>query len=329
MKNVQIRLFAIIILLVVTALSASAAKKRVAILDFKAENTSNTYARAVRNLFEVALHKTGIVDILERNQIETILREQGFSMTGCTDESCAVQIGKLLSADMVVMGNLNKLGQYAITVKFVDVGKGAIQFAESESAQNDNALKSAVDRLANNVAEKIRESGLPEGQRAMLRRRIGLSLRGDYTYPAGDFNGVVKPGYSGGFFGEYMVWGSGETGILTVAGATYLSHDEDTDASEPKELSLYCGWGGAGYRYAFTERFALQLNVLGGYAQTKVEGGDVSVTSNDPGLMGDLEFRYFFYKGLYISLHGSYMRVFYTGGDYTGYLGGLGAGMNF
>ena len=31
--------------------------------------------------------------MLERSQVDKILREQGFQMTGCTDVSCAVQVG--------------------------------------------------------------------------------------------------------------------------------------------------------------------------------------------------------------------------------------------
>jgi hypothetical protein len=87
----------------ISTLSMSDTRKRGAILDFKAENTSESYAAGIRNIFEVTLHKSGTVDILERNQIKAIFDELELSMTGCTDESCAVQIGKHLSADMVVM----------------------------------------------------------------------------------------------------------------------------------------------------------------------------------------------------------------------------------
>ncbi len=101
MRFITILLRVIIILVFIIPVTElhSAEKKRVAILDFTTDNAPGTYGRAVRNLFEIALYKTRAVDILERNQMEKILKEQGFQLSGCADSSCAVEIGKILSAD--------------------------------------------------------------------------------------------------------------------------------------------------------------------------------------------------------------------------------------
>jgi len=307
--------------------SEAAPRKRVAVLDFNAENTSKTYANAVRNLFEVALHKENVVDILERNQMESILKEQGFSLTGCTDASCAVQIGKLLSADMVVMGSLNKLGKYTVATKFVSVGRGNIAFAESVEASSEDDLRKEVGALARRVGEKIRESELPAHLRD--RKRFGIALRGSHAMPMGDFEKYIKPSVAGMLLGEFRIYSSGLTDFLAVAGGGYLSHDEDTDSADPKKLGLMLGWAGPAVRFNLPMRFSLQMNLLGGYSRTSLEAGDEDYPSNDPAFLGDLELRYVLYRGLYLSLHGSYLRVFYTGGDLVEGLAGGGMGFLF
>lgn len=305
----------------------AAQRKRVAVLDFKAENTSKTYANAVRNLFEVALHKENVVDILERNQMEMILKEQGFSLTGCTDASCAVQIGKLLSADMVVMGSLNKLGKYTVATKFVSVGQGNIAFAESVEASSEDGLRKEVSVLAGRVADKIRESELPAHLRN--RKRFGIALRGSYAMPMADFEKYIKPSVTGMMVGEFRFYSVGLTDFLAVAGGGYLTHNEDADSADPKKLSLMIGWAGPAVRFNLPLRFSVQFNMLGGYSRTSLKVGDENYPSNDPTILGDIELRYALYRGLYLSLHGSYLRVFYTGGDLVETLAGAGVGVVF
>ncbi len=50
------------------------------------------------------LFKTGRVDVVERQELEKILKEQKLSMTGVLDSDKTVQVGKLLGADVMVIG---------------------------------------------------------------------------------------------------------------------------------------------------------------------------------------------------------------------------------
>jgi len=317
----------IILLLLFTAMQYSFAtnqKKRVAILDFNAENTSKTYANAVRNLFEVALHKENAVEILERNQMESILKEQGFSLTGCTDSSCAVQIGKLLSADMVVMGSLNKLGRYTVATKFVSVSRGNIAFAESVEAVSEEDLRKEVGTLAVRVSDKIMESELQIHLRD--RKRFGIVIRGSYAIPIGNFEKYINPSVAGNLLGEFSFCSTYMFDFLTVAGGGYLSHDEDTNSINPKKLILMMGWAGPAVRLNLPWRINIQMNLLGGYSRTSLDSGSEDYPSNDPALLGDIELRYAMYRGFFLSIHTSYLRIFYTGVDLVEGLAGAGVG---
>ncbi len=211
----SIRVFIILIagLILVCAVDPLAAndRKRIALLDFDAVNTQQTYARAVGNILEVELHKAGRFDILERKQMGIMLKEQGLALTGCTDDSCAIQIGKLLSADMVVTGSLNKFGDYLLAVKVVDVRSGKIVLADYERAVPEDQLPDRVHKMAVRIssaiggavreertAEKVPEKGggPKEESRGLSHSfRVESSLNGHYISPVGKFSDIAKPGY--------------------------------------------------------------------------------------------------------------------------------------
>jgi hypothetical protein len=200
----------IIILLIHSAQILSAKDKtRIAILDFTSENSPETYGRSVRNLFEVSLYKTGNFDILERNKIESILKEQGFQMSGCIDTSCAVEIGRLLSANIVVIGSLNKISKYIITVKFINIAEGKIDLADSETAGTEDDIQDAVNRLAGRMAGNLSNAGkgteakktIPEKKdenkvaATGLHVTYGITATGAYFFPKGNFSDIAKYGY--------------------------------------------------------------------------------------------------------------------------------------
>ncbi|MDD5688448.1 MAG: CsgG/HfaB family protein [Elusimicrobia bacterium] len=67
------------------------------------------------------LLKTGTFKMVERTQIETVMKEQNLGLSGAVDSKTAAGIGQILGAKLLVMGNVIKLGSsYQITVKLVD-----------------------------------------------------------------------------------------------------------------------------------------------------------------------------------------------------------------
>lgn len=50
------------------------------------------------------LFKTGRVEVVERQELEKILKEQKLSMTGLLDSDKTVKVGRLLGADVIVIG---------------------------------------------------------------------------------------------------------------------------------------------------------------------------------------------------------------------------------
>ncbi|TAL31279.1 MAG: hypothetical protein EPN93_18130, partial [Spirochaetes bacterium] len=138
---------------------AAGEKKRLAVLDFSANNTSDANARIVRNAFEVMLYKTSLYNMLERRQVELVLKEQGFQASGCVDTACAIEIGKMLSADLVAVGSLDRIDMYIVSVKVIDIANGSVVYADNERSANEGGLYNALELL---VARYSGRAAAPE-----------------------------------------------------------------------------------------------------------------------------------------------------------------------
>jgi TolB-like protein len=131
-------------------------KMRLAVLDLESKGVSKVIASSVSDLLRTEMVDTGQFTVVERSQMNTILREHELQQTGCTDNACAVQVGKLLSAKKILIGEVNQMGAgVIITARVVDVEKGTADFASSERAGNLNDIDRATKMLAGKLTERI------------------------------------------------------------------------------------------------------------------------------------------------------------------------------
>jgi TolB-like protein len=167
---------------------------RMAILDFEANNTSKYVAKAVTEFISTEMAKKSELAVIERTQMGAILNEQGFQQLGCTDQSCAVEMGKLLSAKKILLGTLTKTETaFIITAKSVDVETGRIDFAESERCMKEDDLELASKilavKLVNNIAKTSYTTPLRTYQQDESRNRFAVGL----LYKLGMIKGVKVP----------------------------------------------------------------------------------------------------------------------------------------
>jgi len=179
------KLFAVIILCIAMAGAEVRAQERVsvAVLNIRGVNVSKIVANAMTDLIRSEMVKKGMFTIVERGQMNEILKEQGFQQSGCTDEACAVKVGKLLSAQKIMIGEMTKVGNsFLITVRIVDVGKGASEFAASEKTKSLDDL----DVAGVNITEKLTQS--------ILRGNKSPVVTGGSHVPAGYYFKGIVPG---------------------------------------------------------------------------------------------------------------------------------------
>ena len=70
---------------------------------------------------------------LDRGRMKEVLEEQKFQASGCTDQSCAVEMGQLLGARKMVTGSVSKTGgTYNLTLSVIDIQTGLVDKSASE-----------------------------------------------------------------------------------------------------------------------------------------------------------------------------------------------------
>ncbi len=113
---------------------ASAKLPLVAVEDFSARGVSANDAAIITDRLRSELLQTGKVRVLERGEMDKILKEQGFQGSGACDNSeCGVEVGKLLSVDRMAVGSVGKIGElYTLSVRLLDVGTGEILFTSNQ-----------------------------------------------------------------------------------------------------------------------------------------------------------------------------------------------------
>lgn len=159
MNKKLLSIFAVVVLLLVsTGFEPLYAKKkmRVAVLELSPVKVTSDLAVGVTDLVVTELVNCGEFEVLERMQVVKILNEQGFQQTGVTDTTQAIEAGKLLNTDTVLIGTLQQFNSsLVINVKIVDVNTGKILFADKAVAENNDKLIDASSNLVTSLVGRI------------------------------------------------------------------------------------------------------------------------------------------------------------------------------
>ena len=87
-----------------------------------------TYAASLTDRLRQELFQTGAFNVMERAEMNAILKEIGFQQTGCTSNECVVQAGRILGASDMIAGSVSKMGElHTVTLRVIDVESSEIK----------------------------------------------------------------------------------------------------------------------------------------------------------------------------------------------------------
>jgi len=109
-------------------------KTALAVLQFEPRNISTAEAVILSDRLRAELVATNHFNVLEREQMDKILREQKLQLTGaCSDASCLVKVGQLMAVTKMMGGTISKIGNtYTVQARVIDVEKGVIETEVSQ-----------------------------------------------------------------------------------------------------------------------------------------------------------------------------------------------------
>lgn len=226
-------IFTTAFMLILNLPSFGASRTVLAVMDFEAKDIARNESVKVSELIRNEMVNSGEFLIVERNQVDKILREQGFQMSGCTDLSCAVQVGKLLSARKILVGSVMMIGEkIIITGRLVDVEKGVAEYGEKEIAESREDLYYAVERFCDKLTQRITGKTIARKTEPEIKKKKQNATVKYYTYSTGEDN-YSDWGWTSLGFGAPSILGFAAGGIY------YQTQKKGTSLAEGGSSGYY------------------------------------------------------------------------------------------
>lgn len=150
-------------------------RNTIAILDFDEKSKiakEKMLGFGTSELLITRLSETGIFNIVDRKNLDKSLKEISLGMTGLLDENTIAQAGKMLGADIIVVGSISELGNYFnLNVRLIEVETGKI-------------LTSTVEEIEKWLLIKTTENFRPAKYRITVSGTLHL-WNSDFNYPGG------------------------------------------------------------------------------------------------------------------------------------------------
>lgn len=174
-------------LMVLMFLTTVWAKDRVAIMDFenKSQHGGWRLGRGASDMLTTELVKTGKFNVMERDSLAAIIKEQNLGASGRIDPSTAARIGKIIGVEYIITGAITEYGQSksslglkgvrlgktgyhaTVDIRMINAASGQIVFADSES----HSGSSYTGRLFGiSAGESFNEKKATEVMRAAIKK---------------------------------------------------------------------------------------------------------------------------------------------------------------
>jgi WD40 repeat protein len=128
---------------------------KLALLTFEGKGVGQEIADICMSSLANSLANVDYVTLVERKQIEGIIKEQRFQVSGLTEEQ-GVRVGRLLNADMVLIGSIGRLGSSMVfSARLISVESGKVVRGREVVCEEcrDQDIYDAISTLAATIAQ--------------------------------------------------------------------------------------------------------------------------------------------------------------------------------
>lgn len=163
--------------------AAPAHQPTIAVNTLQAQGITESEAATLTEVLGNKLMNTDKFQVMERSQMENILKEQAFQKSGaCTDEACIVEMGQILGIEQMVAGSIGKVGKaYSINVRLIDIKTGKLIKSVSHNFTGpiESLLTTEMGVVANQLAgveSFYKEPRLSDQKKTGEKKHTGRNL---------------------------------------------------------------------------------------------------------------------------------------------------------
>jgi len=128
-------------------------KFAIAVMDFKVTNVKKDEVDLLIDYFNHSLFQTGIFDVIQKDKRDRLLKEIEFSSSDLADQKRTKEIGKLLSAKLLIFGSVGKLGSNIIfNMSVLDVETGSTVSTHSKTYTKLEDIVEDLPKISDTIA---------------------------------------------------------------------------------------------------------------------------------------------------------------------------------
>jgi len=126
----------------------------IAVMPFTPNTKAQEYQQTVTDKMITQLVNLNRFRVIERGAIEAVMKEQKFSLSGLVNEDSALELGKIVGADVIVMGNLIlESGFSRVSARVIDI-ETSENIVAKEASTTRPGIKH-IEKLVEDVAVMI------------------------------------------------------------------------------------------------------------------------------------------------------------------------------
>lgn len=136
-------------------------KKRVAVVEFEdAARYGNNIGNGLSDMLVTALVESDKFIVIERNELDQVMKEQGLGMSGAVTPQSAAKVGQLLGVELIITGSVSEFG-----TKENKIGGALSNLSGFNLGVSTETARSVVDiRLVNTSTGEIIAAKKAEGE---------------------------------------------------------------------------------------------------------------------------------------------------------------------
>ena len=216
---------------------ASSQKPIIAVLNIN--SSSDDLSRYILDELSLALAGRSGFIVVDRQELDTIRREENFQLSGEVSDATALSVGQKLGAQYVVTGELQEMGNYfRFRIKALDVATASINAPTSLNvSRNDSQMQYFLSAVKTEQQRKTAQEKEAEKQRVAQERYWAAEDRRDAAEQrAEDRRDAAKARKkeAAKFFGKNWIWmvSLGLMGGVTAGGIQVMRQADSKDENE-------------------------------------------------------------------------------------------------
>jgi hypothetical protein len=185
--------FATLFLLILSIKGYSQQKKSIAVVSMDTKDISFD-AKTITSMVQLELEKANVYEVLDKYDVADLIKKNNIDVQASFGKNSLVHIGKLLKADKMLSGSIEKFGDKIILIlRMVDVGSESIEKTDVMEYINQQEQMQVMIRLSiNNIL-------------GIANDRMIVDLLANYDQPITSSKTTLK--LSGPRVGANIVWG--------------------------------------------------------------------------------------------------------------------------